>query len=193
MHFANAKFAKVLRRTAYPAAVAVLGLILFSRVARTGDDANAIPVRLIVVNSAEDAQAIEDRLKAGADFAVLAREASVDPTSSDGGFLGKIDPASLRDELRDGLRARTTWAAFEDRQIAGRLRDSPGIDGSTRPRIWGRPTARSRPPSVPKEASGWLRWWADRMRPCRVCSSASCRRAGARTCMRSATPTVSRR
>jgi tetratricopeptide (TPR) repeat protein len=105
LHFANAKFAKVLRRTAYPLAAAVLGLILLSRVARTGDEANAIPVRLIVVNSAEDAQAIEARLKAGADFAVLAREASVDPTSADGGFLGKIDPASLRGELRDGLRA----------------------------------------------------------------------------------------
>jgi tetratricopeptide (TPR) repeat protein len=104
MHFANAKFAKVFRRTAYPVAVAVLGLILFSRVARTGDDANAIPVRLIVVNSAEDAQAIEDRLKAGADFSVLAREKSIDATSGDGGFLGKIDPASLRPELRDALR-----------------------------------------------------------------------------------------
>jgi len=105
LHFANAKFAKVLRRTAYPVAVAVLGLILFSRVARTGDDANAIPVRLIVVNSAQDAQAIMDRLKAGADFAVLAREVSADPTSAEGGFLGKIDPASLRAELRDALRA----------------------------------------------------------------------------------------
>jgi tetratricopeptide (TPR) repeat protein len=102
MHFAHAK---VLRRTAYPVAVAVLGLILFSRVARTGDDPDAIPVRLIVVNSAEDAQSILDRLKAGVDFAVLAREQSVDPTSAGGGFLGKIDPASLRDELRDGLRA----------------------------------------------------------------------------------------
>src|SRR5450755_3437591 len=104
MHFTNATSAKVLRRTAYPVAVAVLGLILFSRVARTGDDANAIPVRLVVVNSVEDAQAIEDRLKAGADFAVLAREKSVDATSNDGGFLGKIDPASLRAELRDALR-----------------------------------------------------------------------------------------
>ncbi len=62
-------------------------------------------MRLIVVNSAEDAQATLDRLKAGADFAVLAREQSVDPTSTEGGFLGKIDPTSLRDELRDGLRA----------------------------------------------------------------------------------------
>ncbi len=105
MHFADAKLAKVVRRTAYPVAVVAIALILFSQVARTGDDANAIPVRLIVVNSAEVAQAIENRLKAGAEFAVLAREQSVDPTSSNGGFLGKIDPASLRDELRDSLRA----------------------------------------------------------------------------------------
>ena len=52
MRFANAQFAKVLRRTVFPGVVAVLGLILFSQVARTGDDANAIPVRLIVLNSA---------------------------------------------------------------------------------------------------------------------------------------------
>jgi tetratricopeptide (TPR) repeat protein len=100
MSFAKARFAK----TVFSGAVAVLCLFLFSRVARTQDDANAIAVRLIVVNSAEDAQAILDRLKAGADFAVLAREQSVDPTATDGGFLGKVDPASLRAELRDALR-----------------------------------------------------------------------------------------
>jgi tetratricopeptide (TPR) repeat protein len=105
MYFADAQFVKVFRRTAFlPAVVAVLGLILFSQIARTGDDANAIPVRLIVLNSAQEAQAILNRLKTGDDFAVLAREKSVDPTSVDGGFLGKIDPASLRPELRDALR-----------------------------------------------------------------------------------------
>jgi tetratricopeptide (TPR) repeat protein len=104
MYFANAQLAKFLRRTVLPAAVAVLGLILFSQVARTGDDANAIPVRLIVLNSAQDAQAALDRLTAGDDFAVLAREKSVDATSTDGGFLGKVDPNSLRAELRDALR-----------------------------------------------------------------------------------------
>jgi hypothetical protein len=104
MRFANGQFAKVLRRTVLPGAVAVLGLILFSQAARTGDDANAIPVRLIVLNSAGDAQAVLERLNAGDDFAVLAREQSVDPTATDGGFLGKIDPTSLRAELRDALR-----------------------------------------------------------------------------------------
>jgi tetratricopeptide (TPR) repeat protein len=59
---------------------------------------------MIVVDSAEDAQAMVDRLKAGDDFAVLAREKSVDPTSVDGGLLGKIDPATLRAELREALR-----------------------------------------------------------------------------------------
>jgi tetratricopeptide (TPR) repeat protein len=86
------------------AVAVVLGLMLFSRVARTGDDANAIPVRLIVLNSEQEAQSILDRLKAGDDFAVLAREKSLDPTSADGGLLGKIDPSTLRFELRDALR-----------------------------------------------------------------------------------------
>ena len=104
MYFANAKFAKLLRRTVFSGAAVVLGGILFSQFARTFDDANAIPVRLIVLSSAQDAQATLDRLKAGDDFAVLAREKSVDPTSTDGGFLGKIDPNSLRPELRDALR-----------------------------------------------------------------------------------------
>jgi len=53
MHFANAQFVNILRRTVFPGTVAILGLILFSQVARTGDDANAIPVRLIVLASWE--------------------------------------------------------------------------------------------------------------------------------------------
>ena len=104
MDFASAQFAKVLRRTAYPVALAVLALILFSQIARTFDDANAIPVRLMVLSSSQEAQTALDRLKAGDNFAVLAREKSLDPTSTTGGFLGKIDPVSLRPELRDALR-----------------------------------------------------------------------------------------
>jgi tetratricopeptide (TPR) repeat protein len=86
------------------AAAVVLGLMLFSQVSLTGDDASAIPVRLIVLNSEQEAQSVLDRLKAGDDFAVLAREKSVDATAVDGGLLGKVDPSTLRSELRDALR-----------------------------------------------------------------------------------------
>ena len=104
MELPGLHFATFLRRKVFPAVLAGLGLILFSQVARTLDDANTIPVRLLVATSAQDAQTTLERLKAGADFGVLARETSVDPTSAEGGFLGKIDPTSLRPELRDALR-----------------------------------------------------------------------------------------
>jgi len=105
LHFPHAQIVKLRRRTVVPAALAaLLGLVLFSQVARTFDDNGAVPVRLMILSSAQDAQDILDRLKAGSDFAVLAREKSIDPTSTDGGFLGRIDPASLRPELRDALR-----------------------------------------------------------------------------------------
>jgi hypothetical protein len=64
----------------------------------------AIPVRLLVLNSAEEAARVRAELEKGADFAVLAREKSVDATSLDGGLLGKIDPSTLREEFRTALR-----------------------------------------------------------------------------------------
>src|SRR5262252_8658307 len=63
-----------------------------------------IPVRLIVLNSAEEAARVRAELEKGADFAVLAREKSVDATSLDGGLLGKVDPSTLRAEIRTALR-----------------------------------------------------------------------------------------
>ena len=63
-----------------------------------------VAVRIMVVDSAEDAARILGQLKNGADFAALAREKSTDPTSVDGGSLGPVDPAMLRPELRDALR-----------------------------------------------------------------------------------------
>ena len=80
-------------------AVAGLGIGLFFLRAE-----QAIPVRVIIVESADEAGRILERLKAGADFAVLAREKSVDATAPDGGYMGEVDPATLRAELRDALR-----------------------------------------------------------------------------------------
>jgi tetratricopeptide (TPR) repeat protein len=65
---------------------------------------NAIPLRLLVLNSAEEAARVRAELEKGVDFAVLAREKSVDATSLDGGLLGKVDPSTLREEIRSALR-----------------------------------------------------------------------------------------
>ncbi len=64
---------------------------------------SAVPLRLLVLNSAEEAARIRAEIEKGADFAVLAREKSVDATSLDGGLLGKVDPSSLRAEIRTAL------------------------------------------------------------------------------------------
>ena len=89
-----------------PTVVVVLATALVFLRVTAGQDAspNSLPLRLIVVASAGDAQKILEQLKGGADFSVLARETSVDATSIDGGFLGKVDPPTLRAELRDALR-----------------------------------------------------------------------------------------
>jgi hypothetical protein len=48
---------------------------------------------LIVVESAENVQRNLELLKGGADFAVLAKETSMDPVPADGGFMGDVDHA----------------------------------------------------------------------------------------------------
>jgi cytochrome oxidase Cu insertion factor (SCO1/SenC/PrrC family)/tetratricopeptide (TPR) repeat protein len=63
-----------------------------------------VALRLIVVNSAAEAAAIHQQLEKGADFAVLAREKSIDATSVDGGLMGAVDPSILREELRAAIR-----------------------------------------------------------------------------------------
>src|SRR3954469_22410216 len=64
----------------------------------------AIPIRILVLNSAEEAARVRAELEKGADFGVLARQKSVDATSLDGGLLGKVDPSTMREEIRTALR-----------------------------------------------------------------------------------------
>jgi hypothetical protein len=64
---------------------------------------NPLPLSIIVVDSASEAQAILDQLKKGDDFAAIARKQSINVTASDGGFIGKLDPKTLRVELREAL------------------------------------------------------------------------------------------
>lgn len=62
-----------------------------------------INLQVIVVGSLSEAQQVEERLKKGEDFAVVAKEKSTDPSASLGGHLGRIDPTLLRPEMRDAL------------------------------------------------------------------------------------------
>jgi len=96
----------VRRVKAWRVAAALIGAGLISLSSAAAEDvpARALPLRLIVVSTQDDAQRIHDQLKSGADFAVLARLKSVDETSADGGLLGDVDPATLREELKSALQ-----------------------------------------------------------------------------------------
>ena len=63
----------------------------------------AISLRMIVVATPEEAARVQVELKGGADFAVLAREKSIDATAVDGGLMANVDPGALRAELREAI------------------------------------------------------------------------------------------
>jgi len=71
-----------------------------------GNASEPVELRIIVVESAHEAETVLQRLKNGEDFALLAKAVSIDPTASDGGYMGAIDPATLRTELRDALKGK---------------------------------------------------------------------------------------
>jgi hypothetical protein len=61
-------------------------------------------LRVIVVATFPQAQGILDQLQQGADFAEIAHKQSSDPTSADGGYMGRPDPDRLCPELRDAVK-----------------------------------------------------------------------------------------
>jgi tetratricopeptide (TPR) repeat protein len=79
-------------------------LLIFPPQSCAQSTSTAVPVRIIVVESESDAQQILKRLQAGGDFAAIAKQKSIDVTAQDGGFMGAVDPASLRSELRDAIQ-----------------------------------------------------------------------------------------
>jgi len=80
----------------------LLALVVFALA--QGQNSTAIPLRILLLNSAEELARIRAEIEKGADFAVLAREKSVDATSLDGGLLGKVDPSTLRQEIRTAVQ-----------------------------------------------------------------------------------------
>lgn len=73
-------------------------------VAQQGGDSTEMHLGIIVVPSEQKAEEIRKKLQAGWDFGVLAKEASIDPSAIEGGYLGQLRPDALRPELRDALK-----------------------------------------------------------------------------------------
>ncbi|HMC62830.1 MAG TPA: FG-GAP-like repeat-containing protein, partial [Candidatus Solibacter sp.] len=61
------------------------------------------PLSIIVTASEPEARRVLERVNRGDDFAALARDRSIDPSAHDGGYLGNLDPANLRRELREAV------------------------------------------------------------------------------------------
>ncbi len=106
MHsFSYKKSPKDSMRTAALELVILVGLLANGRGgAQIPESPHPLNLAIIVVSSQQDAESVLKQLNAGADFAVLAREKSIDASSADGGFVGTLDPNELRSELRDALR-----------------------------------------------------------------------------------------
>ena len=76
------------------------GVLVYAR-----DDAGSgIWLRLMVLSSLDEARNVADQLRGGADFAALAHARSIDATAVNSGLLGKVDPGTLRQELRDAVQ-----------------------------------------------------------------------------------------
>jgi tetratricopeptide (TPR) repeat protein len=61
-------------------------------------------LQVIVVDSSSKARQVLQRLNKGEDFAGIAKTESIDPSASQGGYLGLVDPATMRPELREALK-----------------------------------------------------------------------------------------
>ena len=85
---------------------AFLCTLLLSQIAAAwqGDKSGEINLQIIVVESSSEAERVLQQIKNGMDFAALARQKSIDPSAASGGSMGRLDPATLRPELRDALK-----------------------------------------------------------------------------------------
>jgi len=70
---------------------------------QTPGELHPMDIGIIVSSSNSEAELVLKQLRAGQDFFVLAKEKSTDATAIDGGYMGRLNPAQLRAELRDAL------------------------------------------------------------------------------------------
>src|SRR5580658_2721102 len=89
-----------------PGALALLIFALaISRTPVSAQNASAgkVNFQVIVVATAAEAEQVLARLRQGEDFTTVAKQVSIDPSASKGGYFNGVDPAALRPELREAL------------------------------------------------------------------------------------------
>ncbi|HTU34541.1 MAG TPA: FG-GAP-like repeat-containing protein [Candidatus Acidoferrum sp.] len=107
-------------RTALLCTTALLLGIGFSALRAQQTAPGTVSLQVIVVDSQEKAQTVLQRLKAGQDFAVVAKEMSIDPNAGNGGYVGDANPALLRPELRQVVEA------LKPGEVSGSIKLSTG-------------------------------------------------------------------
>jgi tetratricopeptide (TPR) repeat protein len=108
LHLLQKEHLSYTRRIAVLSALLLLTAISYlPSVAQAWGVPPQLDLGIIVMPTQAGAEAVLKQLNAGADFSVLAKEKSTDATSVDGGYLGKMDPKTLRQELREALNGRT--------------------------------------------------------------------------------------
>jgi tetratricopeptide (TPR) repeat protein len=107
-------------RLALSCAVALLLCAQFSPAPAQQTQGASVTLQVIVVDTEAKAQTVLRRLKAGEDFAVVARQMSIDPNASNGGYVRDADPALLRPELRQAVES------MKPGEVSGAIKVSTG-------------------------------------------------------------------
>jgi len=92
----------VSRRHQWPLLAVFLAVFIVPTIALS--QTNIVGLRIIVVDSQAQAEKVLGRLRAGEDFAAVAKQVSTDVTARDGGSMGVVDISQLRPELREALQ-----------------------------------------------------------------------------------------
>jgi len=80
-----------------------------------------VNLQVIVVDTESKAQEALERLKKGEKFSTVAAQMSIDPTASNGGYVGEAEVASLRPELRAAVES------LQPEQVSGVVRVPTGF------------------------------------------------------------------
>lgn len=98
----TSKTAIFARAVSFRIQVLILLAVLMPALARSQSKEEGL--RILVVDTQAEAQSALTQLQNGANFGELAKKISTDITAPDGGYMGIVDPAQLRPELRDALQ-----------------------------------------------------------------------------------------